>query len=218
MANGEWQVAAVREHVGGSDGDRGGAGADGDNLLCGRGALAWRHTHFPMTPAHVLPTLVVPLIAWRLYARIRRTIGRQHFRPRRSWTSVIIFSGLTLLVAGSALRSPAALGALGLGVALAVPLGVLSLRLTRFETSTGERFYIPNSIIGIGVTVLFIARLTYRMTVVMKAAPGATGMPPLAQSPLTLALYGLTAGYYVTYSAGLLLHNWQVQPERGEQG
>ena len=165
-----------------------------------------------MTAAQVLPTLVVPLIVWRVYARVRRTIGRQHFRAGRSWTSVITFGALAVLVGLSALRSPAALGGLGIGVALAVPLGLVALRLTRFEIGANEKFYVPNSVIGIGVTVLFVGRLTYRMATVASATHGAFGVPPtMAQSPLTLALFGLTAGYYVTYSAGLLLHKWEAK-------
>ena len=165
-----------------------------------------------MTAAQILPTLVVPLLAWRVYSRVRRTIGRQHFRPGRSWASVIIFSLLSVLVAVSALRSPAALGGLGAGLALAVPLGVVALRLTRFETRAEGNFYVPNPVIGIGVTVIFLGRLAYRIATVAGGGGAAMGGPAMAQSPLTLVLYGLTAGYYVTYSAGLLLHKWDAKP------
>ncbi|HWA85889.1 MAG TPA: hypothetical protein VG710_06685 [Opitutus sp.] len=163
-----------------------------------------------MTAAQIVPTLVVPFIAWRVYSRVRRTIGRQHFRAGRSWTSVIIFSLLTVLIALSALHSPAALGGLGLGVVLAVPLGIVALRLTRFEADAAGKYYVPNPVIGVGVTLLFLGRLAYRMATAMGGAAAVVGAPRVAQSPLTLALYGLTAGYYVTYSAGLLRHKWDA--------
>jgi hypothetical protein len=30
------------------------------------------------------------LIAWRIYSRVRRLVGRQHFRPVRAWMSLIL--------------------------------------------------------------------------------------------------------------------------------
>ena len=45
-----------------------------------------------MTPAvqHALFIIaIVALIAWRMQARMRRIIGRQHLSPKRPWVTVI---------------------------------------------------------------------------------------------------------------------------------
>jgi len=71
-------------------------------------------------------------------------------------------------------------------------------------------FYTPNAHLGIALSLLFIARLGYRI-----ALPLATGRLPdpqsaqLGSSPLTLAIFGTLAGYYVTYAIGLL--RWRAR-------
>jgi hypothetical protein len=159
-----------------------------------------------MTPAQIVPAIVVPYIAWRVYVRVRRNIGRQAFRPNRLTTSIVIFTLLTALVASGALIYPPSLAALGGGLLLSVPLAMVGLHLTRFETSAEGKFYTPNTAIGIAVIVLFVGRMAYRL-VVLFVAPPTNGLPPpaLFQSPLTLLLFGVTAGYYIAYCAGVLV-------------
>jgi hypothetical protein len=158
-----------------------------------------------MTTAQVIPALVIPLVLWRVYSRVRKNIGRQPLRPRRLVVAVIIFSLVTLLVGLGAARYPSALAALGGGLALAVPLGLFALRLTRFELGAEEKFYTPNAIIGIAVTLLFIGRLAYRISTIFTAPPIDGPPPSTFQNPLTLVVFGITAGYYITYYTGVFL-------------
>ena len=162
-----------------------------------------------MTTAQILPTLIVPLIVWRVYRRVRRNIGRQPLRPGRLLFTTIFFSVIIGLIALSALRSPPSLAALGGGLLCAVPLGLVALRLTRFEVAADGKFYTPNTVIGLGVTLLFIGRLAYRMVTLRGAAPDAGSSPAMFQSPLTLFFFGVTAGFYVNYSLGIRLHRWE---------
>jgi hypothetical protein len=158
-----------------------------------------------MTPAQLVPAIVIPLVAWRVYLRVRRNIGRQHFRSKRLVTSIVIFSALSIFIGLAALTYPPSPLALGGGLLLSVPLALLGLHLTQFETTAEGKFYTPNTAIGIAVTVLFVGRIGYRM-VVLFLAPAPEGLPPAAlfQSPLTLLLYGVTAGYYIAYCSGVL--------------
>ena len=59
-----------------------------------------------------------------------------------------------------------------------------------------------------GLSLLLLARVLWRMSA-LYAAQGAiahgAAAQDLARSPATLALFGLVAGYYATYSAALLL-------------
>jgi len=159
-----------------------------------------------MTSSTPVIGVVLALVGWRIYKRIRRNIGRQPLRPRRALTSVIIFSVLSVALVLTSLHQPQLLlGLLG-GLAPGVALGFVGLRLTRFETTTEGHFYIPNTPIGVGLSLLLVGRLAYRFTVLRDVALAADH-PPMMQSPLTFFIFGLTAGYYLVYQSGLFLHN-----------
>ncbi len=162
-----------------------------------------------MTSSQLVPTLLVPFIVWRVYSRVRRNIGRQPYRSRRLLGSAIFFSIVTALLALMATPHHAALGALAGGLLVAVALGAVSLKLTTWENSAAGEFYTPNRTIGLAVTLLFIGRLVYRV-VTLTAAPAADGPPPaMFQSPLTFFIFGITAGYYITYYLGLYIRGRQ---------
>jgi hypothetical protein len=147
----------------------------------------------------------VPLVVWRIYARIRRHIGRQRSRAWRHWVGVVLFPLLIALFALAAMVNPVAEIGLLSGVAGGVILGTWALRLTRYERTDQGFFYTPNAYIGVGLSLLLVGRILYRMeqVYVVGGAP-ASPDPAFARSPLTLLIFGLVAGYYAMYAAGLL--------------
>jgi hypothetical protein len=88
--------------------------------------------------------------------------------------------------------------------------------MTHFSADSTQRYYTPNTWLGLAITAVFIGRIAYRFLVL---APVANGEPALtsrmtpqmilmgSQSGLTVALFGLVAGYYVAYYAGVLLRS-----------
>ena len=162
-----------------------------------------------MTSAQLLPSLIIPFVGWRIYSRVRRNIGRQPFHQRRWRSAVIVFSLATAALGWLAAPSLPALGALGVGLLLGTALTFPAFRLTRFESSAAGNFYTPNIVIGLGVTLLFLGRIAYRIVAVLgmsEAERAAAGGAASYQSPLTLLTYGVTAGFYIAYNASLLLH------------
>lgn len=166
-----------------------------------------------MTNAQLLPAILVPLIGWRFYRRIRRNVGRQLFRRSRHLTSIILFALLLLLVGATSALHPSLLLGLGAGVLGGLVLAVIGLRLTRFEHGT-EPAYTPNPSIGIAVSLLFVGRLVYRFTLLASVTDFSHPPESLGQSALTLLTFGLTAGYYLCNSAGLLWHFRAAAPAR----
>jgi len=144
-------------------------------------------------------------ITWAMYRRIRRVIGRQRLRPSRLWFSLVLFSVLSLLLVLTSLVHWALLEGIVGGLLLGAVLGWFGLRLTRFETTAQGHFYIPNAHIGIALSFLLVGRLVYRFWVLGDLATAANHPPPL-QSPLTIFLFGLLAGYYIVYYLGVLSH------------
>lgn len=165
-----------------------------------------------MTPNVIAPLVIAPLIVWRLYARTRRNFGRQPIQPKRMWIRVGLFSAVTLLVATQGLLHARLAAGLAAGLGGGLLLGMLALKLTRFEIDGQSDCYFPNPWIGMGLTALFIGRLLYRFAVLY---PQMTQVAPSThaawqRSPLTLAILGLLLGYYIAYYTGLLLHHRRV--------
>lgn len=153
------------------------------------------------------------LIAWSVYRRVRRNIGRQPLRPRRIIFSLIILSLVTVLLMVGTFAFPKLLLGYGGGLAMGIALGFFGLRLTKFETTEEGHFYVPNTTIGVGLSVLFIGRMVYRMWAIGNAAAvSSQPQPQMLQSPLTLLIFGLIAGYYIVYYIGLFVHTHDKVP------
>lgn len=154
--------------------------------------------------AHALVTAaIMALIAWRLYARVRRHIGRQRFSARRPWFTVCFFPLVVLGLVFGAHLQPLAREALIAGVVIGAALGVLGLRLTRFEATAEGLFYTPSAHLGIALSALLVCRILYRVMAGGAPGPGPGAQPP-PLTPLTVLLVGTLAGYYSAYAAGLL--------------
>ena len=154
-----------------------------------------------MSPTPIVAAVLVPFVLWRVYQRVKRLMVRQHSRPWRHKTALVVFPLLTVMFAIAALPHPMALAALAAGAAGGAALGVLGLRKTIYQHIGSEFFYTPNARIGILVSMLFIGRLLYRG---YEYYVGAAEPHGFASSPLTLAVFGILAGYYTMYAAGIL--------------
>ena len=167
-----------------------------------------------MSPNVIVPIVVAPLIVWRLYYRMRRSFGRQPIRAKRMWARVASLSVVTLLIATQGFIDPRLVGGLGAGLIGGMVLGLVALRLTRFEIDGSNDCYFPNPWIGLALTTLLIGRLLYKLMVIWPATSPAVaggGYGQWHRSPLTLAILGLLLGYYIAYYAGLLIHHRRIR-------
>lgn len=160
-----------------------------------------------MTSKQLVPALVIPFLAWRIYMRTKRNIGRQPFKPARLQVSIAVFTTVLLVFAFFGLAHPVTLFALAGGIAASAALAWWGLQLTKFENAPEGKFYTPNTALGLGVTVLFVGRIAYRMLTLPSMTEGATVAPQPFQSPLTFFLLGVSAGYYIVYSIGVLIRS-----------
>ena len=174
-------------------------------------------------PAHLTNYLVMlPILAWIIWRRISRQFGRQPIRRKRMIFRIAVFSFLGCMLALSGLHKLALAEGLLAGVLLGGAIGLLGLRLTRFEVDPVKGdCYVPNPWIGALLTALLLGRLAWRFLVAWPqmqhaAAAAQTGgypMHPLgyASSPLTMLVIGLLVGYYIAYFSGLLIHHRRFQ-------
>jgi hypothetical protein len=155
------------------------------------------------------------LIAWRVYQRSRKLVGRQHFNSKRSWFSLVFFPLLIVGLLVGAYVQPVSVAVEIAGVLVGVGLAVYGLRLTKFENTAEGLYYTPNAHIGIALSLLLTGRVVYRLyqtygsTTAFAAPPQA-----LVRSPLTLLIVGTLAGYYAWYALGLI--RWQRSLPKSE--
>ena len=169
-----------------------------------------------LNPSTVTLLVLLPLIGWRIYARFRRMVGRQRLSKVRPWITLAIFPALILLLAFAATSHVERLGLLAAGLLVGALLGVFGIDQTRFEPTPQGLFYTPNAHLGIALSLLLVGRIVYRFFEIYGLDPTVPhSMDDFARSPLTLAAFGLLAGYYVTYAIGLL--RWRFGVLRAER-
>jgi hypothetical protein len=159
-----------------------------------------------MAPAHLPPLAIVGiglLIAWRIYSRVRRLVGRQHFRPVRAWMSLILLPLLAAVLLLSLTVHPLRAAVLVAGLGAGALLAQLGLQRTRFEVTPLGLFYTPHAHIGIALSLLLTARVVYRLAR-LYWLPELLTEPPdhFIRSPLTLLILGTLLAYYARYAWG----------------
>ena len=178
------------------------------------------------------PFLFAALIVFAVYRRLRRSFGRQPLRPARMRVRMVLLTLLVCLLLPAALRSAQFLWAELAGAALGIGLGVWGARRTRFVTHGGQLYYVPHTYTGIAISLLFLGRLVYRVVQVYDsthashaanavatnaqasaAADPAQAFAPasMLQSPLTVGIFFLLAGYYLYYYGWLLWKSKHVE-------
>jgi hypothetical protein len=164
--------------------------------------------------------IMIPVMAFAVWRRVRRSFGRQPIRRKQMIARAAILSVIGIAVAFTGLLNVRLLEGLLGGALGGVALGLLGLRLTRFERdASGADAYYPNVWIGSLLTVLLVARLAWRFFVAMPQLQDQAATyhgPSMGNSPLTFAVLGLTLGYYIAYYAGLLVHHRRF--ERAQAG
>jgi hypothetical protein len=169
-----------------------------------------------MIDANNLPKIVAvtAIVAFGVYRRVRRNIGRQKLTAARQYVRMGVISVLCLLLTFLHPLQPLAVAYIGSGVIVGAAIGWFALRHTEFAATPEGYFYTPHLYIGIAITALFIGRLLYRVVLIYDstthAAVGTAG--PADNNPLTLGILFLTASYYIVYCTGLL--QWLRKAQR----
>jgi hypothetical protein len=166
----------------------------------------------PATPTLIPFLVAVPVIIWRLYSRVRRSVGRQTFSRIRPRFTLVLFPLLTLLLAFAVRSHLASLGLMAGGVIAGAALGIFGISKTKFENTPEGMFYTPNAHLGIALSALFAARVVYRMSEIYSMGTQAQTID-FTRSPLTLGIFGLLAGYYVAYAIGLVRWHQRIVRE-----
>jgi hypothetical protein len=173
-------------------------------------------------PAHLTSYLIMlPILAWIVWRRVSRQFGRQPIRRKQMIGRIVVFAVLGGVLSLTGFHSIQLAEGLVCGVLIGALIGLIGLRLTRFEVDPikGD-CYVPNPWIGALLTVILLGRLAWRFLVVMpqvqQASAAATQnagfqAQSISYSPLTMLTFGLLVGYYIVYFIGLLIHHCSFQ-------
>jgi hypothetical protein len=159
----------------------------------------------PAAPATIAILVLMPLLAWRIYARIRRVVGRQKLSRRRAGLTLAVFPVLITLLILVSQAHVERLAWLAVGLAAGSLLAVYGLRLTRFESLPEGVFYTPSAHLGIALSLLLVGRVLFRLFQLYGS--DASTLPAATNAmlgPFTLLIVGLLAGYYMGYALGLV--------------
>lgn len=160
------------------------------------------HTLSPSTLAYAA---LGPLVGWRIYLKFRRSIGPQRLSKYRAPIVLALYLALTASVLTPLLwpAQPMLLLLLALSLVAGAALAVVALSKTTFRASKKGLFYTPFKPLSLGVATLFLARVAFMAFEMCLTDADSAGITDLTQSPLTLEAFGLFAGYYGCYTAGL---------------
>lgn len=107
--------------------------------------------------------IIVLLVLFAVYRRIRRNIGAQILSPGRLRSRAVIFIVIGLLLLIATFAHPIAYISDGVGLILGLVLAYFAIKTTQFEQRDRGWVYRPNGWIGGIVIGLFFARLIYRL-------------------------------------------------------
>jgi hypothetical protein len=178
-----------------------------------------------MAPHFSMPLVLIPVIVFAVWRRVRRQFGLQPIQRKRMIARIVIFAVIAGLISLAAVHDIRLLGGLAGGVVAGAALGLIGLRLSRFEVHPVKGdCYVPNPYIGAIVTALLLARLVWRFAMLAPQMQDPTGTTPpihgpeIGQSPLTMLALGLVVGYYICYYTGLLIHHQRIMRSRPALG
>jgi hypothetical protein len=168
-----------------------------------------QQAELPMITSNNLAStaVVAAIVAFGIYRRVRRSIGRQPLTAGRQYVRMGIFTVVCLAVSFQQPLHAVAVAYIASGLIVGAAVGWFALRHTEFAATPEGYFYTPHLYIGIGVTALFIGRILYRLVLVYNMAGNmGSGAAPVApdSNRLTVGILFLTAGYYIVYCTGLL--------------
>lgn len=148
---------------------------------------------------------LTPILVWRIYARLKTQMARQRSIMSRHYTGILVFGALILVPLAQVISRPMELAALAAGSALGVFWGVFALRRTRYEDTQEGYWFTPPMRLGIVMAMVLVARILY-VVFELYTLQG-TGATPtrFTESPLSMLCVGLTGGYFLAYSLGLLV-------------
>lgn len=151
--------------------------------------------------------MLVPVAVWRIYSRVKAMLVRTQSELWKHYTVGGVMAAALVVLAVLSIGKWAALGTLVVGASLGAYLGRRQFSLTRLQNRPEGFFYTPDRRLPLLIIMLFVSRLIYRLfEAYLHMHDGIALDPDFLGSPVTTAVFGLLAGFYLVYC--VLLVRW----------
>jgi hypothetical protein len=165
-----------------------------------------------LTVTTVVLLILIPLLVWRIYNRLRALFARQESVMWRHWAGAVFFPIALAASASSMTANPPALSMLGGAVLAGGWLAVFALKNTRYENTPHGFLFAPPARIGMVICMLFTARVLQIAVEFyinrQSETPRIISHDAVMQHPFTVITFGLLVGYFGLYSIGLI--RWRL--------
>ncbi|UXA55092.1 hypothetical protein M0D46_08635 [Xanthomonas prunicola] len=162
--------------------------------------------------APLTPYLSMAGIGYLYYRRIRRSFGRQPWKPGATGVRMTALLILAVALGLAVYGLPQVRLGIAAGTLVGLGLGALSLRYTHAEWVDGQGWYTPNPWIGGGLMLVLLGRLAWRWADgAFNAGAAAAGSQA---SPLTLGIAAALVLYSLVHLGGLW---WRLRQLRLQQ-
>lgn len=152
--------------------------------------------------------VLIPLLVWRIYMRLKPLFARQESLMWKHWTGAVGFPLLMVMSALATMNDVLAISCLGAAALAGGWLARYALAKTRTETQGRRVFFKPYQRFGMVICLLFAARILGMGIELYLNRQSASPLPLTREMvllhPITMAAFGLLAGYFGYYSLGML--------------
>lgn len=170
--------------------------------------------------------IIVLLVIFGIYRRVRRSIGAQVLRPRTLRTRAYIFIAIMILLLVASYAEPLAYISDAVGIIIGGFLAYFAIKTTQFERGSRGWVYRTHAWISGVVIALFFARLVDRFYesyhVMNQASMNTSGAAASAQmhnsivgDPWTAGMFFILFAYYSCYNLYLVGKAKQLDAESG---
>lgn len=168
--------------------------------------------------------LIVALLGWSMYRRVRRTVGWQVLVPRRLRNRAVVFAVVAVLLLTQAALDVRIAIFDAVGVVLGAALVYLAIMTTGFQQRGTEVYYRPNMWVGLGLVLILIGRVVFRLVYVYQdlgslqsvQQGGSINSSQLsyANDPYIVSVFFLLCTYYIGYNLWLIRRHRQLVTNR----
>lgn len=155
--------------------------------------------------------VLAPFLVWRVYSRVKGMMKRQRSVMQRHYTGALVFAAIVLVSASQLMDQRGALAWLAIGTAGGIGYGIWGLKLTRFDSGKEGYFFTPNARLGLVIAMLFMAAVMYIGFEIYANQGSGLPTPKVTDYVFFMPCLGLMAGYFGTYSVGLLRWRWKLR-------
>ncbi|PGL72533.1 hypothetical protein [Bacillus sp. AFS055030] len=116
-----------------------------------------------MNQQYVIIGIIILLLVYRIFKRVRKSIGWQQLNRKKMYFSTVIFFIIGTLILLQSGFKPIILTSDIVGILIGIGLAYFASTKTNYENRNGAWFFNTNIWISSTVTLLFFGRLVYRI-------------------------------------------------------